>query len=60
VDGFHVQVTSASVEKGTCTVSPEPATAPAGGAALKVKIGAGGVVSDGTSAHTGVVLVNVA
>ena len=39
--------------------SPIPGTVPAGGAAEKVKIGAGGVTSPGTSAHSAAVLVNV-
>ena len=47
VAGFHVQVTSASDENGTCTLRP---TRPplGGGAAEYWKIGAGGVVSPGT------------
>ncbi len=41
------------------TASPDAGTAPAGGTGVKVKSGAGGVVSDGTVAHTGAVSVNV-
>ena len=41
------------------TLAPEPATDPAGRAAEYWKIGAGGVVSDGSRAHREAVLTKV-
>ena len=57
--GFHCQVTSEDDENGMWTLAPEPAAEPAGIVAEYWKIGAGGVVSEGSRAHRVAVLTNV-